>query len=615
MRQGLVALVAALVSTGPLAPAARVPTTIAGPAFAQIAADFQSLVKAPSAATVQGFDPALAQALKVSSSQERSECPGLLGGSVRVFSARRLSSNVATVDFGLTVDGCTSRFVGTAVPVNGTWRVSWVTVCMLVEDQGTVCPPAPHGVIATVPLPYSLNARRQLASEPPGLVRPEDMGDGPHGSLLITDVDRDQILQWWPDGRLGVFAGTGQPGFSGDGGPARQARLDLAYEPTVALAPNGSVYIADSGNNRLRIVSPNGTISTVGRYPGISGVAVSASGVVYIATGSAVERLSRTGKATVIACASFRSSSCPPGHSQGLPKGTGFSPSLIAPEGDGAFVVWSDGPRDLFRMTPSGELTDLGPDYIDAMAPAPDGSVLLAEHGTAVGRVVGTHVEHSYISLDKANLAGYATGVCGSFQPDGIAAGRNGTVYVDTFIGNGWTCDNGLVQVGANGKGHELRITTPVLASLPSATNTGFPSNIYPLPRPASGHDLPACPSRQGIEPFTAVVAKKALAVASRFNAFVSSFYGDLRSTDRAWWPNVFSDWVSNYYDNDTHTIVSSGPASKDLFAAAVAHACGEQLVEDSMVVVVGPSAYSSQVSHLYFLDRDGQPLIYFQDQ
>ena len=107
----------------------------------------------------------------------------------------------------------------------------------------------------------------------------------------------------------------------------------------------------------------------------------------------------------------------------------------------------------------------------------------------------------------------------------------------------------------------------------------------------------------------------KALVVASRFNAFVSSFYGDLRSTDRAWWPSVFHDWVSNSYDNDTHTVVSHGPAADDLFSAAVARACGGLLVRDSIVVVVGPSGYSSQVSHLYFLNRRGEPLIYFQDQ
>nr|PZM89648.1 MAG: hypothetical protein DIU77_18850 [Thermocrispum agreste] len=63
------------------------------------------------------------------------------------------------------------------------------------------------------------------------------------------------------DNDLVVFAGTGTEGFSGDGGPASQASL---HEPTgVAVGGGGTVYISDSGNFRVRAVSPNGTISTV----------------------------------------------------------------------------------------------------------------------------------------------------------------------------------------------------------------------------------------------------------------------------------------------------------------------------------------------------------------
>ena len=244
----------------------------------------------------------------------------------------------------------------------------------------------------------------------------------------------------------------------------------------------------------------------------------------------------------------------------------GFSPSLLAVEGNGDLVVWSNGPRELYQMTPTGALTDLGADYIAGLAPALDGSVLLAEHGTSVGRVTGGQVEDDFINLVKEKLKGYVPGACGAFQADGVAAAAHGGVYVDTFIGNGWTCDNGLVEVGPGGRGHELAITTPIFATLPMPGSPGFPSAAYPPSRPAVGTDLPACPSTQGVEPFTPATVTKALVVASRFNAFVSSFYGDLRSTDRAWWPSVFDDWVSNFYDNDTHTVVSHGPASDDLF-------------------------------------------------
>jgi DNA-binding beta-propeller fold protein YncE len=63
------------------------------------------------------------------------------------------------------------------------------------------------------------------------------------------------------DGTVGPFAGTGQPGFDGDAGPAVAAKLN--YPQGVAVDGTGALYIADSGNHRVRKVAPDGTISTV----------------------------------------------------------------------------------------------------------------------------------------------------------------------------------------------------------------------------------------------------------------------------------------------------------------------------------------------------------------
>jgi hypothetical protein len=56
-------------------------------------------------------------------------------------------------------------------------------------------------------------------------------------------------------------AGTGTPGFSGDGGPATAAQLSFAY--SVAVTSDGGFLITDAGNRRIRRVSPNGIITTV----------------------------------------------------------------------------------------------------------------------------------------------------------------------------------------------------------------------------------------------------------------------------------------------------------------------------------------------------------------
>jgi len=56
-------------------------------------------------------------------------------------------------------------------------------------------------------------------------------------------------------------AGTGERGYSGDGGPAIEARLNTPSD--VAVAADGTIYIADTMNHVIRKISPDGIITTV----------------------------------------------------------------------------------------------------------------------------------------------------------------------------------------------------------------------------------------------------------------------------------------------------------------------------------------------------------------
>src|SRR5262245_27630221 len=62
-------------------------------------------------------------------------------------------------------------------------------------------------------------------------------------------------------GEIHTIVGTGTKGFSGDGGPAAQAQVNNPYG--IARGPDGALYICDMDNHRVRKVAPNGTISTV----------------------------------------------------------------------------------------------------------------------------------------------------------------------------------------------------------------------------------------------------------------------------------------------------------------------------------------------------------------
>lgn len=80
--------------------------------------------------------------------------------------------------------------------------------------------------------------------------------------LFVADSGNHVIRQIGADGLVGTFAGVPRTaGFAGDGGLARDA---LLTEPSaVAVADDGSVYIADTGNNRVRRVETDGTVATV----------------------------------------------------------------------------------------------------------------------------------------------------------------------------------------------------------------------------------------------------------------------------------------------------------------------------------------------------------------
>jgi uncharacterized protein (TIGR03437 family) len=80
------------------------------------------------------------------------------------------------------------------------------------------------------------------------------------GNLLVADLSGD-IRAVSPTGSETIIAGRSGTGYSGDGGPATQALLN--YPAGVAKDTSGNIFIADSGNNRIRIVTPDGTINTL----------------------------------------------------------------------------------------------------------------------------------------------------------------------------------------------------------------------------------------------------------------------------------------------------------------------------------------------------------------
>jgi streptogramin lyase len=84
---------------------------------------------------------------------------------------------------------------------------------------------------------------------------PKELALDTEGNVLIVDTENHAIRRVdAKTGKVSTVAGTGQRGGLGDGGPATKAQLDRPHG--VAIGPDGSIYIGDTGNNRVRKVSP-----------------------------------------------------------------------------------------------------------------------------------------------------------------------------------------------------------------------------------------------------------------------------------------------------------------------------------------------------------------------
>jgi DNA-binding beta-propeller fold protein YncE len=211
---------------------------------------------------------------------------------------------------------------------------------------------------------------------------PTDITLAPNGDILVADAHNNRICRIDPTGRIITIAGTGGSGFDGDD---RQATLAALNEPSaVAVARNGNLYIADTANHRVRMVSPatgmirtvagdgtpgdgfqlgDGGLATTAHLSKPGGIALATNGDLYIAdTGHhRIRKVSAaTGLITTVA-------------GDGLPGATGDEgPALrarlsapmglaLVPVGRGVALYIADSLNGRVRvLRPDGTLTTLG---------------------------------------------------------------------------------------------------------------------------------------------------------------------------------------------------------------------------------------------------------------
>jgi hypothetical protein len=116
---------------------------------------------------------------------------------------------------------------------------------------------------------------------------PVGLAVSPDGSVHIADTNNHRVRKIDHSGNIVTVAGSGVAGFAGDGRPAREAQLNTPLGLTFDRV--GNLYIADSANNRVRMVDINGVITTVAG-DGMSeqlleptAVAIDPNGVLFVA--------------------------------------------------------------------------------------------------------------------------------------------------------------------------------------------------------------------------------------------------------------------------------------------------------------------------------------------
>ncbi len=282
------------------------------------------------------------------------------------------------------------------------------------------------------------------------LDRPSAVVVSSSGDVYVADSSANEVLELSPSGRLSVFAGTGVAGFSGDGGPATQA--ELSFPTALALSSNGDLYIADSGNNRIRMVSPSGVITTVAGtgVAGFSGdggpatqaelsfptaIALSSTGALLIADGGnrRVREVSPTGTITTVAGNGTLGLS----GDGGPATQAGLSEPLGVAAGPGGIYVadaWNDVVR---RILPSGVIETVagaadGLQFPVAVALNAAGDIFVADWSNRVIEVTPSGAARTVAGTGVAGFSGDGGRAVKAEldRPSGLAVAPNGDLYI-----------------------------------------------------------------------------------------------------------------------------------------------------------------------------------------
>ncbi len=218
------------------------------------------------------------------------------------------------------------------------------------------------------------------------------------GSLYIADTDNHRIRKINDDETIATVAGDGTAGYSGDGGPATAAQLDSPSG--VAADATGNLYIADTDNHRIRKVDALGIITTVAgdgtagdggpaaaaQLNSPSGVAVDADGNLYIAdTGN--HRIRKVDALGIITTAAGDGTAGDGGDDGPAAAAQLDSPSGVAADADGNLYIADTNNHRIRKVDALGIITTVAGDGTAGFG-GDDGEAAAAQLNAPAGIVV-----------------------------------------------------------------------------------------------------------------------------------------------------------------------------------------------------------------------------------